>query len=79
MIGQIINMKKMYNSLSDWQILGHKLHEKILEEIDTAFNEADAWGYTNPVQQKIFLRILGASVGPMFEASRFTKGGDPEI
>ena len=79
MIGQIINVKKMHNTKSDWEILGRKLQEKIFEEIDTAFNEADEWGYTNPAQQKIFLQFLGRSVRPEFREMRFTKGGQPEI
>jgi len=79
MIGQIINIKKMYNSMADWQVLGQKLNEKILEEIDAAFQEADTWGYANPDQQKIFYKVLTKSLPQMFGSVRFAKGGEPEI
>jgi len=79
MIGQIINIKKMYNSMADWQVLGQKLNEKVLEEIDAAHQEADTWGYANPDQQKIFYKQLTNSLPEMFDAMRFAKGGFPEI
>jgi len=79
MIGQIINIKKMYNSQSDWQILGQKLQEKVLEEIDHAHQEADRSGFENPGQMKIFYRQLTNCLPEIFDAMRFAKGGFPEI
>jgi len=38
------------------------LNEKILEEIDAAYQEADTWGFENAEQQKIFYRYLKNSL-----------------
>jgi len=78
MISQLINIKKMYNPMADWHILKEKLNEKILEEIDHAFQEADTAGYDNAVKHKIFLRTLSSSIPPLFQADRFMKDY-PEI